>query len=116
LAVVAVVDDSQLFILRNGGGVETETLNVLVTGAIRRAEQLEAESLSSASQVWAEVSALEEDLAKVLPVSESEGRIARRGAVRAALKAADYARAYALADRYAAEEAAPSARALTARV
>jgi hypothetical protein len=87
--------------------VETETLNALVTGAIWRAEQLEAEGLRSASQAWAEVSALEEELAKIFPVLESEGRIARRGAVRAALKAADYARAYMLADGYAAEEAAP---------
>jgi Arc/MetJ-type ribon-helix-helix transcriptional regulator len=67
--------------------VETDTLNTLVTRAIWRAGQLEAEGLSAA-QTWAEVSVLEEELAKVLPVSESEGRIARRGAVSAALKAA----------------------------
>src|SRR5258708_15674865 len=95
------------FILRSVDGVETDTLNALVTGAIWRAEQLEAEGLRSASQAWAEVSSLEEELARVFAVSESEGRIARRGAVRAALKASDYARAYALADVYAAEEAAP---------
>jgi hypothetical protein len=35
--------------------------------------------------------------------SEPEGRIARRGAVRAALKAQDFARAEALAERYLAE-------------
>ena len=94
------------FILRNGRSVETDTLNSLVSGAIWRAEQLEAHQIR-ASQAWAEVSSLEEELAKVLAVSEPEGRIARRGAVRAALKAADYTRAHALAESYAAEGAAP---------
>jgi hypothetical protein len=87
--------------------VETDTLNTLVSGAIWRAEQLEAHGIRSASQAWAEVSSLEEELAKALLVSESEVRIARRGPVRAALKAGDYARAHALADGYVAEEAAP---------
>jgi len=87
--------------------VETDGLNTLVTGAIWRAEQLEAHGIRSASQAWAEVSSLEEELAKALPVSESEGRIARRGAVRAALKAGDYARAHTLSEGYVAEEAAP---------
>jgi len=87
--------------------VETDALNTLVSGAIWRAEQLEAHGIRPASQAWAEVSSLEEELAKALPVSESEGRIARRGAVRAALKAGNYARAHALADAYLAEEAAP---------
>jgi hypothetical protein len=95
------------FISPNGGLVETDTLNTLVSGAIWRAEQLEGHGIRSASQAWAEVSSLEEELAKALLVSESEGRIARRGAVRAALKAGDYARAHALADAYIAEEAAP---------
>ena len=87
--------------------METDALNTLVSGAIWRAEQLEAHGIRPASQAWAEVSSLEEELAKALPVSESEGRIARRGAVRAALKAGNYARAHALADAYLAEEAAP---------
>jgi hypothetical protein len=80
-----------------------------VTGAIWRAEQLEAHGIGSASQAWAEVSSLEDEIAKALPVSESEGRIARRGAVRAALKASDYARAHALTEGYASEECAPKA-------
>jgi hypothetical protein len=87
--------------------VETDTLNRLVTDAIWRAEELESRGIPSASLAWGEVSSLEEDLAKAHPVAEPEGRIARRGAVRAALKAGDYARAYALADRYLAEDAAP---------
>jgi hypothetical protein len=87
--------------------VETDVLNTLVSAAIWRAEQLETHGIRPASQAWAEVSALEEELAKALPASEAEGRIARRGAARAALKAGDYPRAHALADRYLAEEAAP---------
>jgi len=87
--------------------VDNDTLNTLVSGAIWRAEQLEGHGIRPASQAWVEVSSLEEELAKVFPVSESEGRIARRGAVRAALKAGDYTRAIALAEGYLAEEAAP---------
>jgi hypothetical protein len=86
--------------------VNTDTLNTLVTGAIWRAEELESRGIPSVS-AWAEVSSIEEDLARAHPVSEGQGRIARRGAVRAALKAGDYIRAYALADRYLAEEGAP---------
>jgi hypothetical protein len=87
--------------------VETDSLNILVTGAIWRAEQLEARGIRSSGQAWAEVSSLEEELAKVLPASDPEGRIARRGSVRAALKAGDYLRASTLLDHYSAEEAAP---------
>ena len=87
--------------------METDALNALVSGAIWRAEQLENHGIRSAAQAWAEVSSLEEELAKVLPASESEGRISRRGAVRAALKAGDYARAHALTDGYLSEDDAP---------
>jgi hypothetical protein len=86
--------------------VETDILNTLVTEAIWRAEQLKAFGIP-ASSAWKEVSAIEEELAKAFPVLESQGRIARRGAVRAALKARDYDRAQALADAYIAEQAAP---------
>jgi hypothetical protein len=95
------------FILPRGSNVETDALNTLVSGAIWRAEQLEAHGIRHAAPAWAEVSSLEEELAKAFPVSESEGRIARRGAVRAALKSGDYAGAHALAEGYLAEEAAP---------
>lgn len=83
--------------------MDTDTLHTLVSGAIWRAEQLEEHGLGSASLAWAEVSQLEEELAKALPLGEPEGRIARRGAVSAALKAGDYVRAQDLADRYTAE-------------
>jgi len=90
-----------------GSLVETDTLNTLVSGAIWRAEQLEVHGIRPTSQAWAEVSSLEEELAKALRVSEAEGRIARRGAVRAALKAGDYTRAHTLAEGYLADETAP---------
>ena len=87
--------------------MSADLLNTLVTGAIWRAEQLEEQGVGSVPLAWAEVSSLEEELAKVLPASHPEGRIARRGAVRAALKARDFARAQALAKRYLAEKDAP---------
>jgi hypothetical protein len=83
--------------------METDTLNTLVTEAIWRAEELESRGIPPLS-AWAEVSSLEEDLARAHPVSEGQGRIARRGAVRAALKSGNYPRAYALTDGYLAEE------------
>jgi hypothetical protein len=87
--------------------VSTDSLYSLVTSAIWRAERLEEHRVSSAPLAWAEVSSIEEELATVLPVSLPEGRIARRGAVRAALKARDYVRAQDLTQRYLAEEEAP---------
>lgn len=87
--------------------MSTDLLNTLVTSAIWRAEQLEQQGVGSVPLAWAEVSSLEEELAKALPASQPEGRIARRGAVRAALKARDFARAQALAERYLAEKDVP---------
>ena len=84
----------------------TEALNALVTSAIWRAQQLEARGIGSASQAWAEVSFIEEEMAKTFLISQGEGRIARRGAVRAALKAGDYTRAEELSDSYANEKGA----------
>lgn len=89
------------------GLMETDELNTLVTDAIWRAQELEAVDISAAPQAWAEVSSIEEELAKAFPASDVQGKIARRGAVRAALKARDHTRAQALADAYLAEEAAP---------
>jgi hypothetical protein len=86
--------------------METNGLNMLVTEAIWRAEELEALGIQS-ELAWKEVSSLEEKLAKLHPASEPEGQIARRGGVSAALEASDYARAQALADGYLAEENAP---------
>lgn len=87
--------------------METDELNTLVTDAIWRAEELEDLGIHDTSQAWAEVSSIEEELAKAFPASDVQGKIARRGAVGAALKAGDPARAQALADAYLAEEATP---------
>jgi hypothetical protein len=78
-------------------------LNTLVTSAICRAEQLDEQGVSSVL-AWAEVSSLEEELAKAIPASQPEGRIARRGAVRAALKGRDFERARNLTEHYLAEK------------
>ncbi|MBM4031360.1 MAG: hypothetical protein FJ291_06185 [Planctomycetes bacterium] len=86
-----------------------ETLNALVSGAIWRAEQLDELGADTAASAWKEVSQLEEEIAKIVPAKEAEGRIARRGAVRAALKANDHLRARDLAERYAADNGVPRA-------
>jgi hypothetical protein len=77
-----------------------DTLQTLVSSAIWRAEQLEELGPEAAYSAWADVSKLEEEIAKAIPAWESEGRIARRGAVRAALKAQDCARAQELVALY----------------
>ncbi len=87
--------------------MDSDTLNTLVSSAIWRAEQLETHAFHSSATAWTEVSSLEEELAKVLPPTGPEGRIARRGAVRAALKAGDYVRAQALAEGYLSDSSSP---------
>jgi hypothetical protein len=87
---------------------KVDALHTLVSAAIWRAEQLDELGLETPS-AWMEVSKLEEELAKIMPVKEAEGRIARRGAVRAALKAKDHVRARDLVERYAAEDGGPKA-------
>ena len=88
--------------------MSADTLNTLVSGAIWRAEQLGELGLE-VERAWLEVSRLEEELAKIIPAIEGEGRIARRGAVRAALKAGDFMRATDLFEQYVAEVDAPKA-------
>lgn len=92
-----------------------EALYPLMTEAIRRAETLEDLRAPGACSAYLDVSLFEEKVAEVLPVSLAEGRIARRGAVRAALKARDYARAEELTQRYLAEAEAPEALELALR-
>lgn len=84
--------------------MNNDALNTLVTSAIWRAEQLEERGINGAFLAWEEVSSLEDELAKTIEGSQPEGRIARRGAVHAALKAGNYARARELATSYAADE------------
>jgi len=83
--------------------VTIDTLYPLVTEAILRADALEDLGAPGAAQAQLDVSRLEERIAELLPASDPEGAIARRGAVRAAAKAKDYARAKSLADQYLAD-------------
>ena len=87
--------------------MSVDLLHTLVSSAIWRAEQLDDSGLETARSAWSEVSRWEEELAKIIPAKEVEGRIARRGAVRAALKAKDPARAQELVERYLAEDGIP---------
>lgn len=80
-----------------------DELYPLVSEAIRRAETLEDLGAPGACSAYQDVSLLEEKVAEVLPASDPEGALARRGAVRAALAAKELARAQQLAERFLAE-------------
>lgn len=86
--------------------MDIESLYPFVTEAIRRAEALEDLNDPGTPLAYLEVSNLEERIAEVLPASDPEGALARRGAVRAALAAKDLARARELAQRYLTESGA----------
>jgi hypothetical protein len=80
-----------------------EFLYPLITEAIRRAEVLEDLRAPGARSAHLDVSLLEEKIAEILPASDPEGGLARRGAVRAALAAKETVRAQQLAERFLAE-------------
>ena len=84
--------------------MDVDTLYPLVTEAIRQAEALEARNDPDTRCAFSEVSRLEEHIAGVVPQSDYEGIIARRGAVRAAIKAHQSSRALDLITRFEAEE------------
>jgi len=84
-----------------------ESLYLLVTEAIERAEGLEDLGAPSAREAHFEVSLIEEEIATLVPGTETEGAIARRGAVRHATTARAYERAGELVARFLAEEAMP---------
>jgi hypothetical protein len=86
-----------------------EFLYPLVTEAIQRAESLEDLGAPGALAAYLDVSLLEEKIADILPASDPEGALARRGAVRAALSARHLTRAQQLAERYLAEAGADAA-------
>src|SRR5258708_3159365 len=83
--------------------MDIESLYPLVTEAIRKAEVFEDLNAPGARDAHRDVSLLEEQIAKLLPASDSEGAIARRGAVRAAIAAGDFHRAEQLAARFSAD-------------
>jgi hypothetical protein len=78
-------------------------LYLLVAEAIRRTEILEDLRAPGMHTAYSEVSLLEEKVAELLPASDPEGALARRGAVRAALAARELGRAQKLAERFLAE-------------
>ena len=83
--------------------MDIESLYPLVTEAIRRAEIFDDLNAPGARDAHRDVSLLEEQIATLLPASNTEGAIARRGAVRAAIAAGDFQRAEALAARFSAD-------------
>ena len=83
--------------------MDVDTLYPLVTEAIRRAEALEDRDDPDAREAFSEVSQLEEHITGLIPLSDYEGAIARRGAVRAAIKAHHCGRALELIGRFEAE-------------
>ncbi len=89
--------------------MDLETLYPLVTEAIRRAEVLEELKAPGGNSAYLDVSLLEERIARLLPASDAEGAIARRGAVSAAIAAQAFPRARELADRFVAEDGADHA-------
>lgn len=84
--------------------MDLDSLYLLVTEAIRRAEVLSELRAPGASAAHLDLSLLEEHIAEQLPASDAEGAIARRGAVRAAVAAGDLSRASRLVTRYVAED------------
>lgn len=83
--------------------MSVEILYPLISEAIQRAETLEDLRAPGAHAAYLDVSLLEEKIAEVLPASDPEGALARRGAVRAALAARKPDRAQQLVDRFLAE-------------
>lgn len=80
-----------------------EKLYPLISEAIQRAEALEDAQSAEARLAYQEVSILEEQVAGLLAAAETEGLLARRGAVRAAILAQDIDRATQLLSEYEAE-------------
>lgn len=81
-----------------------DNLYVRVSEAIRSAERLEDERSADAPQAFRILSRIEEQIARITHVTNTEGEIARCGAINGAIKAGDTARALKLFWRYAFEK------------
>jgi hypothetical protein len=88
---------------------DRDSLYLLVTDAILRAEALEDLGAPGATAAHSDVSLLEEKIAELFPQTSPEGALARRGAVRAAVAAGERPRAERLIERFAAEPEASDA-------
>lgn len=85
--------------------MDLDSLYLLVTEAIERAEGLDDLGAPDARQAHLSVSLIEERIATLVPGSEIEGAVARRGAARHATAAGAYERAAELVARFLAEDA-----------
>ena len=83
--------------------MDIETLYPLITEAIRRAEALDESGAPGARQAHLDVSRIEEHIASILPPSDVEGAIARRGAVSAAIASHEFRMAEDLVKKFTAE-------------
>ena len=86
--------------------MELDTLYMLVSEAIERAESLDDIGAPGAQAAHLDVSMVEDEIASLTSAAETEGRIARRGVVRHALAAGAYERATNAVSRFSAEAAA----------
>lgn len=86
--------------------MEIDSLYLLVTEAIVRAETLTDLGAPGAAAAHLDLSFLEEKIAGSLPASDPEGALARRGAVRAAVVAGHYGRAGNLGERFSSDPGA----------
>ncbi|MGH9279930.1 MAG: hypothetical protein ACRD12_17755 [Acidimicrobiales bacterium] len=83
--------------------MDLDSLYLLVTDAILRAEALDDLGAPGAPDAYLDLSLIEERIALKLPASTPEGALARRGAVRAAVKAGDPLRAARLVESFSEE-------------
>lgn len=88
--------------------MDRDSLYLLVTEAIERAENLEHLGAPGARGAHLDVSLIEERIAAHIPASEVEGAVARRGAVRHAIAAGVHSRAENLMASFVAEDATPA--------
>jgi DNA-binding protein HU-beta len=89
--------------------LDIKTLYSLVTEAIRKSEVLAELNAPGARAAYLDVSLLEERITGLIPASNDEGAIARRGAVAAAIDAHEFTRAQELAARFLVEDGIDSA-------
>lgn len=91
--------------------MNVDELYVRVSEAIQHANRLDDLGAQGAASAHLVVSKLEEQITALLPASDPEGALARRGAVRAAVAAGDWDRARRLTARFLSQDVDPRLRA-----